>query len=121
MATKPNVCYTLKPDENIERALRGFKRLCEKAGIKKAVRAKRYYEKPSDQRRRDLRRRIRNQRRALRKRMDRMHRKLNKARSRQKARVSAFAGGVDANKAAAPAQAPAGTAAVAETAEAKQA
>ena len=93
MATQPNVTYTLKPDENIERALRGFKRLCEKAGIKKAVRSKRFYEKPSDQRRSDLRRRIRNQRRALRKALDRTSRKLNKARSRQKARVSAFADG----------------------------
>lgn len=94
MATKPNVSYTLKPDENIERALRSFKRLCEKAGIKKVVRAKRYYEKPSDQKRRDLRRRIRNQRRAMRKQADRMNRKLQKARARQKARVSAFADGL---------------------------
>ena len=55
MATKPNVTYTVRRDEPIEKALRGFKRLCERAGIKKAVRAKRYYEKPSDMRRRELR------------------------------------------------------------------
>ena len=55
MATKPNVSYTVKRDEPIEKALRGFKRLCERAGIKKVVRAKRYYEKPSDKRRRELR------------------------------------------------------------------
>lgn len=82
MATQPNVTYTVKRDEPIEKALRGFKRLCERAGIKKVVRAKRYYEKPSDQRRRELRKRERNKRRAERKLKQALDRRIKKARRR---------------------------------------
>ena len=94
MPTKPNVHYVVKRDENIERALRRFKRLCEHAGINKTVRAKRYYEKPSDERRRELRKRLRNRRRAERKSTERMQRKLDRARKQQRARnVNASMGG----------------------------
>ena len=51
MATKPNVSVVVRRDEPIERALRRFKRLCESAGIRKLVRAKERYEKPSEARR----------------------------------------------------------------------
>ena len=58
MASRPNISVTLKKDEPVERALRRFKRLCDRAGISKIVRSKRYYEKPSDERRRELRKGI---------------------------------------------------------------
>ena len=64
----------VKKDEPVERALRRFKRLCERAGITKTVRAKRYYEKPSDVRRREVRKSLRNRRRAERKAKERMQR-----------------------------------------------
>lgn len=87
MATKPNVSVVVKKDEPVERALRRFKRLCERAGITKIVRAKRYYEKPSDVRRRELRKSERNRRRAERKAQERMRRKLDRVRRQQRARV----------------------------------
>jgi len=45
--------------EPIEKAIRKFKKLCEKAGIKKELKARRYYEKPSEARRREARKRER--------------------------------------------------------------
>jgi small subunit ribosomal protein S21 len=39
-------------DENLERALRRFKKKCEKAGILSDFRKHRHYEKPSEQRKR---------------------------------------------------------------------
>ncbi|MDC3379308.1 30S ribosomal protein S21 [Planctomycetota bacterium] len=87
-ATKPNVQVILKRDENIERALRRFKRLCEKANIKKIVRAKRYYEKPSDQKRREIRKSLRNRRRADFKAEQRKQRKLARARRKQRGLVN---------------------------------
>jgi small subunit ribosomal protein S21 len=114
MATKPNVTYTVKRDEPIEKALRGFKRLCERAGIKKSVRAKRYYEKPSDKRRREMRKRVRNKRRAERKAKQAMDRRLKKARRRSS---SLAQGGAhkpaEAKPAAATTEAPAATEAAA--------
>src|SRR5271154_2633548 len=47
-------------DESIEKVIRKFKKLCEKAGIKKEVKARRYYEKPSEARRREARKNERN-------------------------------------------------------------
>lgn len=55
-----NVRITVGKDESIEKALRKFKKLCERAGIKKEVRARERYEKPSDVRRRELRKAERN-------------------------------------------------------------
>ena len=90
MSTKANVSYQVKPDESIERALKRFKRLCEGAGIRKIVRAKRYFEKPSESRRREERKRIRNRRRSERKAKERMQRKLRKAKARQRGYTQAF-------------------------------
>lgn len=88
-ATKPNVSVVVKKDEPVERALRRFKRLCERAGITKTVRSKRYYEKPSDVRRREVRKSLRNRRRAERKAKERMQRKLDRARKQQRAKIKA--------------------------------
>ena len=84
MATRPNVTVMVKRDEPIERVLRRFKRLCQHAGITKLVKAKRFYEKPSDSRRRELRKQIRNRRRAVRKANERLQRKLSRARKQHR-------------------------------------
>jgi small subunit ribosomal protein S21 len=62
MAKEPNVRIVVGKDENIEKALKKFKRLCERAGIKKEVRSRRYYEKPSEKRRKAIRKAERNRR-----------------------------------------------------------
>ena len=43
-----NIRISVKKDENIEKAIKRFKRSCEKAGIKAQVMARRYYIKPSE-------------------------------------------------------------------------
>lgn len=58
-----NVRVVVGKDENIEKALRKFKKLCERAGIKKECRARERYEKPSDVIRRDKRKAERNRNR----------------------------------------------------------
>ena len=83
MSTKPNVAVVVQRDESIERALKRFKRLCEHAGIRKAVRAKSYYEKPSEARRREMRKAIRNRRRAEKKAQERAQRKMDRGRNRR--------------------------------------
>ena len=50
-----NVKIVVGKDENIEKALRRFKKLCERAGIKKELKARQYYEKPSETRRKAIR------------------------------------------------------------------
>ncbi len=42
--------------ESIEQMMRRFKKLCEKEGLTKEVKKRQYYEKPSERRRRDMRR-----------------------------------------------------------------
>ena len=42
----------IQDDENFERALRRFKKKCEKAGILSDLRKHRHYEKPSERRKR---------------------------------------------------------------------
>ena len=42
----------VEPGDSLERALRRFKRLCEKEGIRREQKRASYYEKPSEQRRR---------------------------------------------------------------------
>ena len=44
----------LNDDENFERALRRFKKRCEKAGILSDLRKHRHYEKPSERRKRKM-------------------------------------------------------------------
>jgi len=46
----------LRDDESVADAVRRFRKAVEHAGIKKDMRRKEYYEKPSDQRRRARRR-----------------------------------------------------------------
>lgn len=43
---------TIHEDENFERALKRFKKKCEKAGILSDLRKHRHYEKPSERRKR---------------------------------------------------------------------
>ena len=50
-------------DENFERALKRFKKKCEKAGILSDLRKHRHYEKPSERRKRRLNAAQRNGRR----------------------------------------------------------
>jgi small subunit ribosomal protein S21 len=44
----------VSPEESVERALKRFKRLCERSGILADVRNRRHYEKPSERRKRKL-------------------------------------------------------------------
>lgn len=44
--------------ESVEQMLRRFKKLCEKEGLIKDVKRKQYYEKPSERRRRALRKSV---------------------------------------------------------------
>jgi len=55
-----NVSIKVHEGENIERAIKRFKRLAEKAGIKKEAKARRYYIKPSEARRVEKRKSARN-------------------------------------------------------------
>lgn len=50
-------------DENFERALRRFKKKCEKAGVLSDLRRHRHYEKPSERRKRKTNAARRKQRR----------------------------------------------------------
>ena len=101
MANKANVSVMLKRDEPIEKALRRFKRLCEHAGISKIARDKQRYEKPSDIRRRELRKQELNRHRAERKTVERMQRKIDRARKQQRTVTAA-----SSEPAAAPVAAP---------------
>lgn len=51
---------SVRDDESLESVLKRFKRICDKEGIKKALKQYSYYEKPSDKRRRKEKERIRN-------------------------------------------------------------
>jgi len=53
----------LRDDDNFERALRRFKKQCEKAGILSDLRKHRHYEKPSERRKRKMNAAIRKTRR----------------------------------------------------------
>ena len=48
----------VRDDEPLEKALRRFKRLLEREGILKALKAKKHYEKPSERKRREMRQSI---------------------------------------------------------------
>ena len=48
----------VRRDEPIERALKRFKRICEREGLIKTIRRGEYYEKPSERRRRRSRQRV---------------------------------------------------------------
>ncbi len=57
----------VRPNENLEAALRRFKRQCNFAGIFRLAKRATVYEKPSEKRRREDRERIRNIQRSVRK------------------------------------------------------
>jgi small subunit ribosomal protein S21 len=65
---------SVREDESLESVLKRFKRICDKEGIKKALKQYSYYEKPSDKKRRKEKERIRN------------IRKQNKAKAKVKAK-----------------------------------
>ena len=44
--------------ESVEQMMRRFKKLCEKEGLNKDIKRKEFYEKPSERRRRDMRRAV---------------------------------------------------------------
>ncbi len=48
----------VRGDETLEKALRRFKRLLEREGILKALKARKHYEKPSERKRREMRQAI---------------------------------------------------------------
>lgn len=81
MSNEPHAHVTviLNKDEPFEKGLRKFKKLCERAGIKKEIKSRRFYEKPSDARRREIRKKERNRRKSERKiTSDLKHKKKNK-------------------------------------------
>jgi len=47
--------------ESVEQMMRRFKKLCEKEGLVKDIRRKEYYEKPSERRRRAMRKAVNRQ------------------------------------------------------------
>lgn len=53
---------TVRNGEPLDRALRAFKRLCEKEGLRRDIKRAAYYEKPSEQRRRKKLQQLREQR-----------------------------------------------------------
>ncbi len=64
----------VRRDEPIERAMKRFKRICEREGLIKTMRKGEYYEKPSERRRRKQRQRV-NQLRKI----DRLAEKIRKS------------------------------------------
>lgn len=61
---KPNIRVVVKG--SVEKAIKIFKRKCDNAGIRKELKNRRYYEKPSDTRRKELRKAERNRLKQLR-------------------------------------------------------
>ena len=55
----------VREGDAIARALKQFKRLCEKEGLRRAIKRSSYYEKPSEQRRRRKLQQLREQRKAI--------------------------------------------------------
>ena len=55
----PTIKIKSRSNESIDQMLRRFKKLCEKEGLTKQITRNSYYEKPSERRRRQLRKAIR--------------------------------------------------------------
>ncbi len=55
----------VREGDSIERALKQFKRLCEKEGLRRDIKRSAYYEKPSEQRRRRKMQQLRERRKAI--------------------------------------------------------
>jgi small subunit ribosomal protein S21 len=49
---------TARPNESIEQLVKRFKKVCEKEGLTKDIKRSSYYEKPSERRRRRLRKTV---------------------------------------------------------------
>jgi small subunit ribosomal protein S21 len=56
---KPVVKLRVRAGESIQEAVRRFRKLCERSGLRKEMRRKAYYEKPSERRRREELKRLR--------------------------------------------------------------
>lgn len=48
---KANIVIKVTEDESVEKAVRKFKRLCDKAGIRKQLKERRYYVSPGEKKR----------------------------------------------------------------------
>jgi len=57
--TLPVVKLRVRAGESIQEAVRRFRKLCERSGLRKEMRRKAYYEKPSERRRREELKRLR--------------------------------------------------------------
>jgi small subunit ribosomal protein S21 len=55
----PVVKLRVRAGESIQEAVRRFRKLCERSGLRKEMRRKAYYEKPSERRRREELKRLR--------------------------------------------------------------
>lgn len=55
----------VRENDSIEKALKQFKRMCEKEGLRRDIKRTSYYEKPSEQRRRRKLQQLREQRKAI--------------------------------------------------------
>jgi small subunit ribosomal protein S21 len=64
--TEPVVKLRVRSGESIQEAVRRFRKLCERSGLRKEMRRKAYYEKPSERRRREELKRLRKARQAAR-------------------------------------------------------
>lgn len=53
-------------NESVEQMLRRFKKMCEKEGLNKQIKRNSYYEKPSERRRRQIRKAMARQQMSLR-------------------------------------------------------
>jgi small subunit ribosomal protein S21 len=56
---EPVVKLRVRSGESIQEAVRRFRKLCERSGLRKEMRRKAYYEKPSERRRREELKRLR--------------------------------------------------------------
>jgi small subunit ribosomal protein S21 len=61
----PVVKLRVRAGESIQEAVRRFRKLCERSGLRKEMRRKAYYEKPSERRRREELKRLRKARQHL--------------------------------------------------------
>ena len=64
-----SVRVAARPGENPDRLIQRFKRICSKEGILKEVKKRRFYEKPSEKRRREDKERVK----SIRKRVSRTY------------------------------------------------
>ncbi|HNR98652.1 MAG TPA: 30S ribosomal protein S21 [Planctomycetota bacterium] len=60
-----SVRVAARPGENPDRLIQRFKRICSKEGILKEVKKRRFYEKPSERRRREDKERVKSIRKRL--------------------------------------------------------